>query len=68
MNVINLATDETRTHAGLHPIEAVMAAFLQDTGDYNTWDYKDRMANMFEACVFGRKTVCYGDWCAILCN
>ena len=68
MNVINLATDETRTYIGLHPIEAVMAAFLQDTGDYNTWDYKDRMTNMFDACVFGRKTVCYGDWCAILCN
>ena len=45
-----------------------MTAFLQDTGDYNTWRYKNRMADMFDACVFGRKTICYGDWCAILCN
>ena len=67
MIAINLATGEERVFdKTLHPAEAVMTAFLQDTGDYNTWDYKDRMANMLDACVFGRKTVCYGDWSAFL--
>jgi len=65
-NVVNLATGAELTYVSLHPIEAVLCAFLQDIGDYNTWSYADAMARMFDCLVFGRHTVCYGDWCAKL--
>lgn len=51
--VHNLATDETLSYT-LPPREAVIAAYAQSRGDFNTWDYEKRYGKLVEK---GRWTV-----------
>jgi hypothetical protein len=47
----------------LRPVDAVRAAWLAFTRrDKNTWDYDKHEVPV----VYGRVTVCAGDWCALL--
>jgi hypothetical protein len=54
----NLRTLEERTYS-CPPRQAVMAAYAQERGDWNTWEYRERYgANVRES------SLCFycGDW------
>ena len=57
--VTNLTTGEQRVYS-LKPEEAVGAAYEQERGNYNTWDYKKPHPLLRDA---GRFVTC-GDWTA----
>ncbi len=57
--VYNLASDEVKTYAETTPEQAVIAAYAQAHGDYNTWDYHKKYAHLVER---GKLSVCCGDW------
>ena len=58
INVINLRTSSTLIYDGISPFQAVICAYAQGRGDWNTWDYKK-----YEPCVeFGKHFVFCGDW------
>ena len=58
--VVNLKTLEKRVYA-LPPRDAVIAAYAQEHGDYNSWDYQK-----YESLVtVGFITVACGNWCAM---
>lgn len=44
--VLNLATGDIRTFVGIQPSQAVIAAYAQSGGDYNTWDYEKNYGAM----------------------
>jgi len=58
--IFNLATGEERTY-DLSPKSALIAAYNQTKGDYNTWNYNDKNYHFIE----GEKTIALGDWCVI---
>lgn len=45
---------------GLSPEEAVKVAYLQDNGDFNTWDYAKRKVTL----TYGKESVACGDFIA----
>lgn len=59
--VRNLSTGEERLY-DLDARSAVLAAYRQEHGDYNTWGY-GRYDGLL---TYGSKTVACGDWCALL--
>ena len=60
-DVLNLNTGETITFS-CAPKEAVIAAYAQSLGDWNTWTYADKYG---DAVVSGKRTVACGDFAAI---
>lgn len=44
----------------LSPEKAVKAAYLQDNGDFNTWDYAKQKVTL----TYGKETVACGDFIA----
>ena len=58
--VYNLSTGEERTYP-LPAREAVRAAWFQERGNHNTWEYNDLDAPATE----GNATIGCGNWCAI---
>lgn len=62
MTVMNLATAEKQEYDNaLTPEQAVIAAFAQSRGDFNTWDYQAKYAHLVQA---GKLTVLCGDFSA----
>jgi hypothetical protein len=65
IDVLNLSTGVSvcycRVPGGFGPREAVVAAYAQSLGDWNTWEYEDRYGHLRE---YGRDVVACGDWCA----
>lgn len=62
MTVMNLATAEKQEYDNtLTPEQAVIAAYAQSLGDFNTWDYEKRYAHLVET---GKHTVLCGDFSA----
>lgn len=62
-DVMNLATGEVRTY-DLDPRAAVIAAYAQGLGDFNTWDYGKRYANIH---VVETPTIYnLGDWASFV--
>lgn len=59
VEVMNLATQEKQVYT-LPPEQAVIAAYAQAKGDYNTWDY-GKYRNLVKK---GKLTVTCGDWSA----
>lgn len=55
---VNLRTGEKRTYIGLTQSEAVIAAYAQEHGDWNTWDYGQHKYQV----TWGKSTVACGDW------
>ena len=47
--VMNLRTQE-KLHFTCSPKEAVIAAYAQSLGDYNTWDYDHKYGHLLEEC------------------
>lgn len=61
IEVLNLATGDTRTYVGITPERAVVCAYAQGTrDDWNTWQY-DKYAALVE---HDGATVICGDWSA----
>jgi len=60
--VLNLATRQEQFYSS-SPREAVIAAYAQSVGDWNTWDYEARYGSL---AMMGRFTVSCGDFCATL--
>jgi hypothetical protein len=60
VKVINLKTGAELTFVGLCPSEAVIAAYAQEHGDWNTWNYGSHKYKP----VFGKVTISCGDWSA----
>ena len=58
--VRNLATGERRSYT-LPPEQAVVAAWYQAQGNWNTWEYDYENAPLIE----GEHTVACDDWCAL---
>jgi len=58
--VINLATRKTQFFT-CSPEQAVIAAFAQSQGDWNTWNYVEKYSWLVEE---GEKTVICGDFSA----
>lgn len=56
--VFNMTTSERRSY-GLSPEEAVVAAYKQEHGDYNTWE-KGKTPPI----TYGNFTLACGEWCA----
>lgn len=61
VTVTNLSTSEERTYT-LPPERAVIAAYAQARGDWNTWTYADKYQHIV---THGKRTVSCGDWTAI---
>lgn len=57
---INLATGEERTYVGLSPEQAAMAAYAQQHGDWNTWDYEAKYQHLVKST--GLLKCSCGDW------
>lgn len=60
--VVNLATGAERVYS-LPPRAAVIAAYAQGRGDWNTWAYAERYGRQVET---GRWHLICGDWTARL--
>ena len=57
---INLSTGEERTYVGLSPEQTAMAAYAQQHGDWNTWDYETKYKHLVKKTGL-LKCGC-GDW------
>ena len=57
---INLDTEEERTYVGLSPEQTAMAAYAQQHGDWNTWDYEAKYKHLVKKTGL-LKCGC-GDW------
>lgn len=60
-SVLNLSTGDSITYT-CEPREAVIAAYAQSLGDYNTWDYAERYGNLVTE---GRVSIACGDFSAM---
>lgn len=60
---MNLATGEEVMYSGLTPVEAVIAAYAQEKGDWNTWNYRRLYSHLVRT---GRFSVGCGDWTALI--
>ena len=56
--VMNLSTQYKQIFT-CPPVEAVVAAYAQSTGDFNTWDYDTRYNHLLE---YGKHTILCGDF------
>jgi hypothetical protein len=56
--VMNLVTLE-KVYYTCKPKEAVIAAYAQESGDYNTWDYESRYSHLVEE---GKAIWVVGNW------
>lgn len=61
IEVLNLTTGEKRTYSLRLPENAVVAAYAQERGDWNTCDY-GKYDNLVQR---GAATVSCGDWTAL---
>ena len=61
VTVHNLRTDEEKSYVGLRPVEAVVAAYAQERGDWNTWEYNKYHSQV----ISGQITFSIGDWCVL---
>ncbi|OGL47319.1 MAG: hypothetical protein A2W05_09765 [Candidatus Schekmanbacteria bacterium RBG_16_38_10] len=61
LNLSNL-TEQVYTCS---PEEAVIAAYAQSTGDFNTWDYDARYSRLLE---WGEHCVLCGDFSSFYCE
>ena len=59
--VRNLYTGEMRVYS-CAPFQAVVSAYAQSKGDYNTWQYRERYWDNVDA---GNVSFCCGDWAAL---
>lgn len=62
MTVLNLSTGKEMIYSGISPRRAVICAFAQERGDWNTWDYETRYGDRVEV---GRQTVACGDFACL---
>lgn len=46
VEVYGLLHMEVRHYVGISPREAVIAAYAQSIGDYNTWEYEHRYGHL----------------------
>ena len=58
IRVVNLSTRQELIYT-CSPEDAVIAAYAQERGDYNTWQYKERYGHLLEE---GKHTFLCGDW------
>ena len=58
--VVNLLTQEEQIYIGASPKWAVMCAYAQALGNFNTWEYDQ----YYDRVVEGEKTVACGDFVA----
>ena len=63
VTVFNLATYDEQTFSCTHR-EAVMAAYAQSKGDWNTWDYEERYGKLVRFSGTDKRTVSCGDFAA----
>jgi len=58
--VKNLADGSTQVYSCCKPKEAVVCAYAQSKGDFNTWNYDSKYSNLVE-----ESELCYlcGDFC-----
>jgi hypothetical protein len=59
--VVNLGTGEEKFYS-LSPRKAVIAAYAQDSKDWNTFDYESKYSKLV---VDGRFSYRAGAWCAV---
>jgi len=62
VRAFNLSTGEIRWYTCDHH-KAVRAAYAQERGDWNTWQYAERYDRLITE---GKATVSCGDWTAIV--
>lgn len=62
-HVYNLGSNAEPQMYTLPPREAVLAAYAQSLGDWNTWDYATKYGHLIE---YGRVSVVCGDFSALL--
>jgi len=63
VKVFNLYTGEFVGTWFLSPIGAVVAAYAQSKGDFNTWDYEEKYRSLIK---MGTVSVTCGDFSALL--
>jgi hypothetical protein len=63
VDVFNLATYDEQTFS-CSPREAVIAAYAQSLGDFNTWDYEERYGKLVRYSGTNNRTVSCGDFAA----
>lgn len=63
VTVFNLATYDELVFS-CAPREAVIAAYAQSKGDYNTWDYESKYGSLVRYSGEGNRTVSCGDFAA----
>lgn len=51
--VIELGTNNVFTYAGITPYQAVISAYAQSLGDYNTWQYDKKYAPLVKVGKYG---------------
>ena len=62
VTVLNLRTGQHQYFSSpITPRESVMAAYAQNIGDYNTWEYDNKYGERVE---YGQYTVFCGDFAA----
>jgi len=59
LSCLNLRTQAESYYHGPTPREAVIAAYAQSRGDWNTWDYHKNYDHLVEV---GRHHFFIGDW------
>lgn len=62
VTVFNLSTGSESYYSGIPPRTAVIAAYAQSKGDWNTWDYEKRYGSLVEK---GTHSVACGDFSAL---
>lgn len=60
--VMNLITEEKQVYT-CSPKQAVIAAYAQSKGDWNTWQYDEHYGHLLEQ---GKQTVLCGDFGAFI--
>ena len=61
IEVMNLMTGDFVYYMNMSPEQAVICAFEQNKGNYNTWNY----FNIPHKIKTGEKTIACGDFCAM---
>lgn len=59
LSTYNLKTGELLHFSGINREETVIAAYAQELGDYNTWDYRTKYGHLLKR---GRYAITCGDW------
>ena len=61
VRVLNLSTQQEQVYT-CSPKEAVIAAYAQSLGDWNTWDYAEKYSNLV---MEGKVSFSCGDFAAM---